>query len=55
MAAQRPEAPAPQNAADDSDGGSLRRLLPRAAWDNHVHRLCGDAIVGSPPAGMAAT
>ena len=33
MAAQRPEAPAPQNAADDSDGGSLRRLLPRAAWD----------------------
>ena len=42
MAAQRPEAPAPQNAADDSDGGSLRRRLPRAAWD------CLAAYVASP-------
>ena len=42
MAAQRIAAPAPQNAADDSDGGSLRRLLPRAAWD------CLAAYVASP-------
>ncbi len=42
MAALRPAAPAPQNAADDSDGGSLRRLLPRAAWD------CLAAYVASP-------
>ena len=42
MAALRPEAPAPQNAADDSDGGSLRRRLPRAAWD------CLAAYVASP-------
>ncbi len=42
MATQRPEAPAPQNAADDSDGGSLRRRLPRAAWD------CLAAHVASP-------
>ena len=42
MAALRTAAPAPQNAADDSDGGSLRRLLPRAAWD------CLAAHVASP-------
>ena len=42
MATLRPAAPAPQNAADDSDGGSLRRLLPRAAWD------CLAAYVASP-------
>ena len=46
MAALRPEAPAPQNAADDSDGGSLRRLLPRAAWD------CLAAYVASPEFAM---
>ena len=49
MAAQRPEAPAPQNAADDSDGGSLRRRLPEGCLGLFgclcgISRICpGDA------------